>query len=334
MVALTNALERIMNWLKEHQPEYAASFLPRLKSDEIQAVEKELGFKLPAEIYELYQWRNGTEEDAKALCFPTMHFLPLTAAFTYNPGWDEELLEEEVLVEESASYKRNPLFIFIQDNCDYCAIPLLDSQKEKLPVFLFGEAEIPDIFYTSLTDMMLTLAECYETGVYYLNEDGYICEDECKAASVLRKYNADIGERALLAFQSLLSQPLDSSNNKLLGQVAEATVVISRFKDPRGVDLLLEAAQNWSRVQGHCRDGVYSWVLQTLGEMCDVRALQPLTNALQDDSACIRKVAQDALSKPMRLKGVGRKKNSSRVFLVLLIFLVLFVLSIANWMKH
>ncbi|GAB4185137.1 MAG: hypothetical protein Fur006_23270 [Coleofasciculaceae cyanobacterium] len=134
--------------------------------------------------------------------------------------------------------------------------------------------------------------------------------------------------------QSLLSQPLDSSNRELLGQVVEATVVISRFKDPRGVDLLLEAAQNWSRAQGHCRDGVYSWVLQTLGEMCDVRALQPLTNALQDDSACIREVAQDALSKPVRLKGVGRKKNSSRVFLVLLIFLVLFVLSIANWMKH
>lgn len=50
MVALTNALERIMNWIREHQSEYAASFLPGLKSEEIQAVEKELGFKLPAEI--------------------------------------------------------------------------------------------------------------------------------------------------------------------------------------------------------------------------------------------------------------------------------------------
>jgi hypothetical protein len=293
-----------------------------------------LGFKLPAEIHELYQWRNGTEEDAMALCFPTMQFLPLTAAFPYDPGWDEELLEEEVLVEESASYKRNPLFIFIQSNCNYCAIPLFDSQREKLPVFLFGEAEMPDIFYTSLTDMMLTFAECYETGAYYLNEDGYICEDECKAAHVLRKYNADIGERALLTFQSLLLQPLDSSNNKLIGQVAEVTSVISRFKDPRGVDLLLEASQNWSRAKGRCRDGVYSWVLQALSEMCDVRALQPLTNALQDDSAFIRKVAQDALSTPVRLSVVGRKKDSSKLLLVLLAFLVFLVLSIANWMKH
>lgn len=57
-----------MNWLREHQPDCAASFLPGLTSDEIQAVEAELGlFKLPKEIYELYQSRNGIEEDVRAL---------------------------------------------------------------------------------------------------------------------------------------------------------------------------------------------------------------------------------------------------------------------------
>ena len=149
----------------------------------------------------------------------------------------------------------------------------------------------------SLTDMMLSLAECYETEAYYLNKKGYVCEDECKAAPILRKYNADINEKALLTFQSLLLQPLESSNNKLIGQAAEVTMVISRFKDPTGVDLLLEALQTWSRVKGLCRDGVYSWVIKALGEMCDVRALQSLTNALQDDSPLVRKEAQEALSK-------------------------------------
>lgn len=76
MVSLIEALERIINWLRKHQPDYAASFQPGLKSEEIQAAEAKLGFKLPPEIYELYQWRNGTEEDAKAVCFPTMQFLP------------------------------------------------------------------------------------------------------------------------------------------------------------------------------------------------------------------------------------------------------------------
>jgi len=84
MPTLIEALSIIMNWLNKHQPDYAASFLPGLKYSEIQTVEAEFGFKLPAEIYELYQWRNGTEEDARAVCFPTMQFLPLSIAIEYS----------------------------------------------------------------------------------------------------------------------------------------------------------------------------------------------------------------------------------------------------------
>lgn len=302
MPTLIEALSRIMNWLNKHQPDYAASFLPGLKYSEIQTVEAEFGFKLPAEIYELYQWRNGTEEDARAVCFPTMQFLPLSIAIEYSQEWNEFILKEKKFIEESEWYETSPLFIFLQDNCDSCGIPLIDYQIEKSPVVVLGEGEMPDIFYTSLTDMMLTLAECYETGAYYLDEEEYICEDECKTARALRKYNNELNERALSTFQSILSQPLyfstlDFSNSKLLGQVAESTNVISRFKDSRGIDLLLEALQVWGKAKGLSRDGVCSWVIKALGEMCDVRALQPLTNALQDDSPFVRKEAQEALLK-------------------------------------
>ena len=92
MSVLTVALERIMNWLRQHQPSYAASFLPGLKLDEIQELEKELGFKLPEEIYQLYQWRNGTEEDAMALVFPSMLFLPLSEAIGISQAWNESIL--------------------------------------------------------------------------------------------------------------------------------------------------------------------------------------------------------------------------------------------------
>jgi HEAT repeat protein len=98
-----------------------------------------------------------------------------------------------------------------------------------------------------------------------------------------------------LACQSLLLQPLDSSNSSLIGQVAEATIAIARFKDPRSVNVLLEASQNLSRAKGLCRDGVYSWVLKALGKMYDFRALPQINDALQDDSPLIRKEAQNAL---------------------------------------
>lgn len=302
MVSLIEALERIMNWLRKHQPDYAASFLPGLKSEEIQAAETELGFKLPSEIYELYQWRNGTEEDAKAVCFPTMQFLPLSTAMECSQGWNGFILEEKTIIEDSKWYETSPLFIFLEDNCDSCGIPIVDYQIEKSPVVVLGEGYLPYIFYTSLTDIMLTLAECYETNAYYLDKDGYIEEDECKAAEVLRKYNGDINKTAVSIFQSILLEPLDFStldysNSKLLGKVAEVTTIISRFKDPISVDLLLEALQVWAKAKGLSRDGVCSWVIKALGEMCDVRVLQSLTNALQDDSPLVRKEAQEALSK-------------------------------------
>jgi hypothetical protein len=302
MGTLIEALERIMNWLSEHQPEYAASFLPGLKYSEIQVVEAELGFKLPSEIYELYQWRNGTEERAKAVCFPTMQFLPLSTAIEYSQDWNEFIVEEKKIIEESEWYETSPLFRFLQSNCDSCGIPLVEHHTEKLPVVVLGEGYLPYIFYTSLTDMMLTLAECYESNAYYLAKDGYIDENECKAAEVLRKYNGDINQTAVSIFQSVLLEQLDFSNldysnSKLLSKVAEATTVMSRFKEPRSVDLLLEALQIWSKAKSLTRDGLCSWVIKALGQMCDVRVLQPLTNALQDDSPFVREEARAALSK-------------------------------------
>lgn len=302
---LSDALERIMNWLRTHQPEYAASFLPGLTSSEIQAVEAEFGYKIPEEVYTLYQWLNGTEAEPNALCFPTMQFLPLSTAIEYSLGCTEHILENKMFLEESKWYETSPLFVFIQSNCDFCGIPLVEDRKGKLPVVDLGEGYGPDILYTSLTDMMLTLAECYETNAYYLNleQDGYICEDECKSAVALRKYNNELNEEAISAFQSICSQPLDFStldySSSLFGAVMDATIVISRFKDPKAVDLLSDALQVWSQTKGRCRDASCSGVIKALGEMCDPRALQPLTNALEDASVSVREEARSAL---LRLK--------------------------------
>ncbi len=305
MEILIEALEKIMNWLKKHQPEYAASFLPGLTSSEIEAAEAEFGYKLPEEIYALYQWRNGTEKDVKAVCFPPpLQILPLSTAIEYSKGCTEHILEDKNVLEESKWYETSPLFVFIQSNCDFCAVPIIDFHREKIPVVVLGEGELPSILYTNLTDMMLTLAECYETNAYYLGEDGYIEEDECKTAEVLRKYNNELNEKAISGFKSILSNPLDfstldyeSSNfRKLSNNINDFASVIGRFKDPEGVNLLLEALQTWSQAKGRyiSKNIVCSCVIRALGETCDDRALQLLTN-LPDNSPFFREEAQAAL---------------------------------------
>jgi cell wall assembly regulator SMI1 len=298
---LIEALERIMNWLRKHQPEYADSFLPGLTSAEIQAVEAEFGYKLPEEIYTLYQWRNGTEEAAKAVCFPpALEILPLSTAIEYSQEWNEFVLKEFAM-EENKWYETSPLFKFLQSNCDFCAIPLIDFHRGKLPVVVLGEGELPSILYTNLTDMMLTLAECYETNAYYLGKDGYIYEDQCQTAVALRKYNNELNEKALSDFKATILQPVDFSNqdvlarSNFLSRVGEITGEISRFKDPEGVELLLQGLENWSKSKGLIRDQVYSTMIAALSLMCDKRVLQHITNYLEDDSPSVRKEAEASL---------------------------------------
>ena len=94
MSALVDALDRIVNWLQKHPSEKYASvdvLQPGLSYEEIDRI-ADLPFKLPEEVYTLYQWRNGTcdGEEERAQFFNGLTFLSLEAAL----GKYDELLEE------------------------------------------------------------------------------------------------------------------------------------------------------------------------------------------------------------------------------------------------
>ncbi|ELS30186.1 MULTISPECIES: hypothetical protein [Pseudanabaena] len=81
MTSLTEALERIMNWLQQHKPDYAVTFLPGLSHSEITERLGNFRFQVPQTIYELYRWRNGTRGyQNDSVVFPPLVFLPLEDA--------------------------------------------------------------------------------------------------------------------------------------------------------------------------------------------------------------------------------------------------------------
>ena len=110
MSLLTDALDRIQNWLQQNKPSYAYSLQPGLAYEEIEEKVKNLPFRLPKEVYELYQWRNGmrTRKGEKiAQFFHRYTFLSLEDAIDeYNQliglwdnseldyKWDKDLYEE------------------------------------------------------------------------------------------------------------------------------------------------------------------------------------------------------------------------------------------------
>ena len=67
---------------------------------------------------------------------------------------------------------------------------LLGDLEETSPVlrFVYADAAIPR--YPNLTNMMLAIAECYESGAYYLGEDEYLEENQQKADEIDRKYGS------------------------------------------------------------------------------------------------------------------------------------------------
>ncbi|QLE44261.1 SMI1/KNR4 family protein [Nostoc sp. C052] len=110
MSQLTDALDIILNWLQQNKPSYAYSLQPGLAYEEIEEKVKNLPFRLPKEVYELYQWRNGMcilKGEKIAQFFHGYTFLSLEDAIDeYNQliglwddpeldyEWDKDLYEE------------------------------------------------------------------------------------------------------------------------------------------------------------------------------------------------------------------------------------------------
>ncbi|MCU0536836.1 MAG: SMI1/KNR4 family protein [Hydrococcus sp. Prado102] len=91
MSTLTDALERIFNWLRANHQEAASSLQPGLSYEEIEAKLAHLPFRLPQEVYELYQWRNGM--DGETSFFYDYTFLSLEESLERIKFWESENLD-------------------------------------------------------------------------------------------------------------------------------------------------------------------------------------------------------------------------------------------------
>jgi cell wall assembly regulator SMI1 len=63
MTEIENNLNRIWNSLEQKAPQLISLFQPGLKREEIDKITKNLPFKLPKEVYELYQLLNGFSDN-------------------------------------------------------------------------------------------------------------------------------------------------------------------------------------------------------------------------------------------------------------------------------
>ncbi|BAY82608.1 PBS lyase HEAT-like repeat protein [Calothrix parasitica NIES-267] len=193
MSLLTESLEQILIQLEHKDPKIAASLQPGLTCEEIDEIVKNLPFKLPEEVYELYQWRNGMSEDVGF------------GLNTYN-GISGIFHSLKLAIKYFNKYKKRGctsnflfLFSFIHEiGGDFYSVSLDDTTY---PIFSFtDETNIKTIdisfvktrtISSNLTTLMYSVAECLKDAMYSdTDSDGYTSleYDEEKLNNIFDKY--------------------------------------------------------------------------------------------------------------------------------------------------
>ncbi|TYQ30106.1 SMI1/KNR4 family protein [Pseudanabaena sp. UWO310] len=194
MLTLIEAYLQILRWTTLNFPESQNAFLPSLTLQEIKSISSRLTFDLPNDLQELYQLNNGQKfypnmfwqgdliatpehENEELNIFDGKSFLPLQSA----------------VARKCANFDSNWLILFTYEDEEYL---VLNTSNGYLLYFdPSSHLEVSSTFavYSSLTNMMRTHAEFYESGE---DIEGVRRFSEAYQ-QVWLKYNAEIGEQAI-----------------------------------------------------------------------------------------------------------------------------------------
>lgn len=191
---LIHALELILCCMQANAPSVAQSLQPGLTREQIEAQLQRLPFRLPEEVYQLYQWRNGSVPEAQVDFLPQYRILSLEEAIgEWQSVYDLEREICESLVgdprQESIDLNNFDWLPLFAEASNYYVISGDIESKPTAPILYrfyidFGLR----LEFNSLTDMMLAIAECFETGVYYFDSYSYLEFDEVKKAQIWLKH--------------------------------------------------------------------------------------------------------------------------------------------------
>ena len=184
-MSLIAVLDRIMNWMLTNQPSYAESFLPGLSRQEIDSICEVIPGCLSEDICQLYQWRNGTNEEYwRWMLNFHLHYQPLQEVVM-------DILETE---DDTYTFDGKHLFPFFQkEKTFYCSLISEEFSESSVIVDLYAGGGMDVVLaFNSLTAMLEVLAEGLETEVLFLNDKGCVGygENRNNFRELFYKYNS------------------------------------------------------------------------------------------------------------------------------------------------
>ncbi|ELS33267.1 MULTISPECIES: HEAT repeat domain-containing protein [Pseudanabaena] len=274
MNKLNKALQRIQNWLEIHRPNYVNSLQPGLTRKEIEEKVSLFPIQLSEEVYTLYEWHNGS--DSWEFFFPGYCFPSFENAIADMYSIDSEFSSYTLLLEEIDTYFLLPVFSY-----DFTSISTLeiDTKRDHSLVLKSIPEETPSMYSFNLTRMIEVIAQCFESGAYYMrkrnNDESEVTWNYEMALEIHRINNNEIVEFTLEKINSIKLE----KSTRIMGNLY---YLIEWFGDSRAVDPLIEILQTPFDNQPNQHNLAIAKDLSAygLGKLHDSRAVDPLIDAL------------------------------------------------------
>jgi hypothetical protein len=184
MSTLEQALQGILNHLMRLQRPVVKLLQEGLTAEDIRIQFQDIPLHSADELIELYSWRNGTKSVAGDMLddlhfFPGFFLMPLDRAIrtyrsfalceTWNPSWFP---------------------VFANGGGDFYAVQLSDKSAKTSEIvgFMLGEVR-QEVEFESLLSMARTISACYDAGIYYVTDKGYLEADYEASMAVARQFN-------------------------------------------------------------------------------------------------------------------------------------------------
>ena len=179
---LLNEIEKSLQQL--HHP-CVEHLNPGLTSQKIQELFEEIPLQPNQDLHALYTWRNGSE-DSEGITLGELAFFPGFYLMSL-----EESIQTYMELRETDDWEKSWFPIFASGGGDFYAMNLApEAQGQILGFYVFEEET--QVEYRSLKSMLATLKACYEQGIIFRNEQGYLDMDYRKHAEIAHDINPDL----------------------------------------------------------------------------------------------------------------------------------------------
>ena len=190
-VSMEEVLDRLEAALSKSAPEILAALEPGITERQLAELEERGGFQLSPELRALYRWRNGMAPGSAADFIPGHDFLPLEQVIEERQSIAQQAREgtaAQRAMHELFSSHRDPWLTLLADGAGDGYF--FDPQRragEGAIFYHFSETG-HYVFFPSAKNLLVGIAECYETGAFAVSPEGRIVERYGEAEAVWKKY--------------------------------------------------------------------------------------------------------------------------------------------------